>query len=163
MSRAIIIVGATGTGKTTYIKSLLQKVPNKKCLYIYDVNNEYAEFFPYPLIGIEDFMEKTQFMKHGIFVLEEATIYLNNRSSNEHLVNLLVRKRHTFNTIILVFHSMRSVPRYIYELSNYITIFKTNDSSEMTARELKDDRLEEIMNNVKANKNQHFFMTLKIY
>jgi gas vesicle protein len=58
---------------------------------------------------------------------------------------------------------MRSVPRYIYELSNYITIFKTNDSSEMTARELKDDRLEEIMNNVKANKNQHFFMTLKIY
>ena len=163
MSRGIIIVGATGTGKTTYIKSLLQKVPNKNSLYIYDVNNEYSEFFPHPLIDIEDFMEKTQFMKKGVFVLEEATIYLNNRSSNEHLINLLVRKRHTFNTIILVFHSMRSVPRYIYELSNFITIFKTNDSPEMTARELKDQRLEEIMNSVRNNKNQHFFHTLKIY
>jgi hypothetical protein len=75
----------------------------------------------------------------------------------------MVRKRHTFNTIILVFHSMRSVPRYIYELANYITIFKTNDSSEMTARELKDDRLEGIMNEVKDNKDMHFYKTLKIY
>jgi predicted AAA+ superfamily ATPase len=163
MSKGIIIVGATETGKTTYVKKLLEKVPDKRSLFIYDVNNEYSEFFPYPLIGIEDFMEKTQFMKKGIFVLEEATIYLNNRSSNEHLINLMVRKRHTFNTIILVFHSMRSVPRYIYELSNYITIFKTNDSSEMTARELKDDRLEQIMNDVKDNKDMHFYKTLKIY
>jgi predicted AAA+ superfamily ATPase len=163
MSKGIIIVGATETGKTTYVKKLLEKVPDKRSLFIYDVNNEYSEFFPYPLIDIEDFMEKTQFMKKGIFVLEEATIYLNNRSSNEHLINLMVRKRHTFNTIILVFHSMRSVPRYIYELANYITIFKTNDSSEMTARELKDDRLEGIMNEVKDNKDMHFYKTLKIY
>ena len=163
MSKALIIVGATGTGKTTYIKNMLKKVPCKESLFIYDVNNEYSDLFPYPLIGIEDFMEKTQFMKKGIFVLEEATIYLNNRSSNEYLINLMVRKRHTFNTIILVFHSMRSVPRYIYELSNFITIFKTNDSSEMTARELKDDRLEGLMNEIKENKDIHFYKTLKIY
>jgi len=162
MSNGIIIVGRTGTGKTTYIKEMLKKVPNKQSLFIYDVNNEYANFFPYPLIGIDDFMEKTQFMQHGIFVLEEATIYLNNRSSNEYLTELMVRKRHTCNTIILVFHSMRSVPRYIYELSNYITIFKTNDSGEMTARELKDDRLESIMNEVKDNPDTYFYKTLKI-
>jgi ABC-type phosphate/phosphonate transport system ATPase subunit len=163
MSGGIIIVGATNTGKTTYIKKIIDKVPNKQALFIYDVNNEYQKYFPYPLVEIYDFMEKTQFMRKGIFVLEEATIYLNNRSSNEYLTQLMVRKRHTDNTIILVFHSMRSVPRYIYELSNYITIFKTNDSSEMTARELKDDRLEAIMNEVKDNPDPHFYITLKIY
>lgn len=163
MSKAIIIVGATGTGKTTYIKNLLKKVPNKGSLFIYDVNNEYKDYFNYEFIDIEGFMEKTQYMKKGVFVLEEATIYLNNRSTDKFLTELLVRKRHTFNTIILVFHSMRAVPRYIYELSNYIIIFKTNDSPEMTARELKDDKLEAIMNEVKDNIDPHYFILHKIY
>ncbi len=163
MSKAIIIVGATGTGKTTYIKNLLKKVPNKGSLFIYDVNNEYKDYFNYEFIDIEGFMEKTQYMKKGVFVLEEATIYLNNRSTDKFLTELLVRKRHTFNTIILVFHSMRAVPRYIYELSNYIIIFKTNDSPEMTARELKDDKLEAIMNEVKDNIDSHYFILHKIY
>jgi predicted AAA+ superfamily ATPase len=163
LSKAIIIVGATNTGKTTFVKKLITKVPNKRALFVYDVNNEYKEFFPHPLLNIEDFMEKTQFISNGVFVLEEATIYLNNRSSNEYLTSLMVRKRHTNNTIILVFHSMRSVPRYIYELANVIVIFKTNDSADMTSRELKDDRLEEIMNRVKCNKNEHYYEVLKIY
>jgi ABC-type phosphate/phosphonate transport system ATPase subunit len=163
MSKAIIIVGATGTGKSTFVKKLISKVPNKKALFIYDINNEYKDYFPYPLLSVEEFMEKTQFISKGVFVLEEATIYLNNRSSNEYLTSLLVRKRHTNNTIIMVFHSMRSVPRYIYELSNEIVIFKTNDSPDMTSRELKDDRLEEIMNRIKVSKNQHYYELLKIY
>jgi Cdc6-like AAA superfamily ATPase len=163
MSKSIIIVGATGTGKTTYVKSLIAKVPNKKALFIYDVNNEYAEYFPYKLVGIEDFMEKTQFISGGVFVLEEATIYLNNRSCNTYLQELLVRKRHTNNTIILVFHSMRSVPRYIYELSNYVTVFKTNDAPDLTARELKDARLETIMTEVHNSKKPYYSKTLKIY
>jgi ABC-type multidrug transport system ATPase subunit len=163
MSKSIIIVGATGTGKTTYVKSLIQKVPNKKALFIYDVNNEYQEFFPYKLLGIEDFMEKTQFISNGVFVLEEATIYLNNRSCNSYLQELLVRKRHTNNTIILVFHSMRSVPRYIFELSNYLTVFRTNDAPDLTARELKDARIEVLMTDVAKSKKQFFSKTLKIY
>jgi ABC-type Mn2+/Zn2+ transport system ATPase subunit len=163
MAQSIIIVGATGTGKTTFVKNIIKKVPNKKALFIYDVNNEYRDYFPYPLQSVSDFMEKTQFISKGVFVLEEATIYLNNRSSNEYLTQLLVRKRHTNNTILLVFHSMRAVPRYIYELSNTIVIFKTNDAADMTSRELKDDRLEDIMNRVKNHKNPHYCEILKIY
>jgi hypothetical protein len=138
-------------------------VPNKKALFIYDVNNEYGEFFPHKLLSVEEFMERAQFISKGVFVLEEATIYLNNRSTNPILIDLLTRKRHTFNTIIMVFHSMRAVPRYVYELSNHIVIFKTNDSPDMTSRELKDHRLEEIMIRVRASKNLHYYETLKIY
>jgi type IV secretory pathway TrbF-like protein len=63
----------------------------------------------------------------------------------------------------LVFHSLRSIPRYIYELSNYITIFKTNDTPYLSAKELKDERIEEIMERVKNSKNIHINVTLKIY
>jgi DNA helicase HerA-like ATPase len=162
MSKCHIIVGATGTGKTTFVKKLLKKA-SKQSLFIYDVNNEYKEYFNYPFIYFEDFIESATRLKNGILVIEEATIFLNNRSSNENLKEILVRKRHTNLYVILVFHSMRSVPRYIYELSNYITIFKTNDSPDMTSKELKDDRIYDIMTEVKDHKNKYFQKTMKIY
>lgn len=162
MSKAHIIVGATDTGKTYFTKQLLNKVPNKKALFIYDVENEYQSYFPYPLIDFETFIEKATYLKNSVQVYEEATIFFGNRSSNEFLKSIMVRKKHDKNHIILIFHSMRSVPRYIYELANYITIFKTNDSPDMTARELKDERLIEIMDRVKNHKDSHYHETLKI-
>jgi len=162
MSNCHIIVGATGTGKTTYIKNIIKSV-NKDALFIYDVNNEYRDYFNYEFVDFEIFIESADRLRKSVIVIEEATIFLNNRSSNYYLKDILVRKRHKNNFIILVFHSLRSVPRYIYELANYITIFHTNDSPEMTAKELKDDRLEVIMNEVKENKNRFYNKTLKIY
>jgi len=164
MAKAHIIVGSTGTGKTTFIKKLLSKIPSKQSIIIYDVNNEYKEFYPYKFNpDFEDFMERIIKLEKVVCVLEESTIFLNNRSCNNDLVNMLVRKRHTGNHYILVFHSLRAVPRYIYELSNYITIFKTNDSPDMTAKELKDSRLENVMNEVRNSKKNYFCKTLKIY
>jgi hypothetical protein len=163
MSGCHIIVGATNTGKTFYLKKFLDKIPNKNALLIYDVNNEYKNYFNYPLIPFEDFVYKASLCEHAVMVFEEATIFLNNRSCNEDLYNILVRKRHTDNYIFLVFHSLRSIPRYIYELSNYITIFKTNDTPYLSAKELKDERIEEIMERVKNSKNIHINVTLKIY
>jgi len=157
-----IIVGATNTGKPSLVKRLLKKA-NKKAFFIYDVNNEYKEFFNYPLMDINTFIYKANFINRGIIIIEEATIFFSNRGSNNLLKELLVRKRHTKNHIILIFHSVRSIPRYVYELANYITIFKTNDSPEMSAKELKDERIEKIMSIVKQSKNQHFSQTLKIY
>lgn len=165
MSRGIghIIVGATGTGKTYLIKKMLNAVPNKHSIIVYDVNNEYSDIFPYPFMDFETFTQKAKHINKGVIVFEEATIFLNNRSCNREINELLVRKRHSLNYVVLVFHSMRSIPRYIYELCNYITVFKTNDSPDMTARELKDERIEGIMNEVKENKNPYQNRTLKIY
>jgi hypothetical protein len=165
MSKGIghIICGATQTGKTTFIKSLLKSVKNSESIIIYDINNEYKDFFPYPFINFETFSNKLTGIKNAVIVLEESTIFLNNRSCNYSITELLVRKYHNFNYIFFVFHSVRSIPRYIYELCNYITIFKTNDAPDLTARELKDKRLEYLMNEVKSNKNSHYCKTLKIY
>jgi len=176
MSFCHIIVGATNTGKSHFVKNLLRKAKSKTAYFIYDVNNEYKEFFPYPFIGFTEFIKKATRIERSIMVFEEATIFFNNRSTNEYLYEILVRKKHTGNCVFLLFHSMRSVPRYIYETSNYITIFKTNDSPDMSARELKDERLKDIMLKVRNNTDpkfnhinkdgtlgSHFCETLKIY
>jgi hypothetical protein len=163
MSKAHIIVGATDTGKSFFIKNTLRKVPSYDALLIYDINNEYQEFSEEPFEDFETFAISATRCEHAIIVFEEATIFLNNRGCSQAVNELLVRKKHTKNFVFLVFHSVRSIPRYVYELSNYITIFKTNDSPDLSARELKDDRIKDIMIRVKNNQNKHYFETLKIY
>jgi hypothetical protein len=160
MSKAHIIVGMTDVGKSYFVKELLKKVPNKKALFVYDVENEYTDLFPYPLIDFDDFLDKCQFVSKGVFVFEEATIFFGTRGDEKRIKSLLVRKKHDLNYIFLIFHSLRSVPRYIYELCNYITIFKTNDSPDLTSKELKDTRLEEIMTRVQSNNDPKYIITL---
>ncbi len=156
MSKVHIIVGATDTGKSFFLKEMLKKVPNKNSLYIYDIENEYKNFFPYPLVDFEEFVSKAVALSNCIMVFEEATIFFSSKSSSKELRTVMVQKKHTHNTVFLVFHSLRSVPRYIYELSDFITIFKTNDSPGLTAKELKDDRLEKILMEVNSNTDTNY-------
>lgn len=124
--KALIIVGGTGMGKTTFIKSCLSKV-NKSSIYLFDVNAEYAEFSDIPLPKFSVFCNKALDLQQAVIVFEEATIFLNNRGSNETLIEILVRKRHTQNLVFLVFHSLRSVPKYLIDLCNIMVLHKTND------------------------------------
>ena len=67
-------------------------------------------------------------------VFEEATIFFGSKGRNEKMIELLVRSRHSQNTIILVFHSLRALPDYIYELINFIVLFKTQDHEQRVGR-----------------------------
>lgn len=146
--QAIIIVGNTGRGKTTYIKEQLKTV-NKNALLIYDVNKEYLDFYPEPLLDFDEFIEKATKVNKAVIVFEEATIFFNNRSANKELIELLVRKRHTENTIFLLFHSLRSIPRIAIELSNYMILKKTTDSPEFVFRKFEHEDLAEAVTRVK--------------
>ena len=161
--KAHIICGATDTGKSYFIKQIFKKVPNKGALLIYDIEREYEEFYPYQLDDFQEFLETAVKCENAVIVLEETTAFLSNRGDNMTVIKLLVQKKHSNNYVIMVFHSVRMIPRFVYELSNFITIFKTNDAPDMTAKELKDHRLEDIMIEVKNSKNPHFCKTLKIY
>lgn len=125
--KSIIFVGGTGAGKTTKIRKYLSSV-HPKARLVYDVNAEYTDLFPYPLTDFETFAENATKVSNALIVYEEATIFLSNRGSNDLLRDVLVRKRHTNNTIFLVFHSIRSIPRYIFDLSTHVYLHKTNDS-----------------------------------
>lgn len=135
---AILVVGGTGSGKTTFIKKCIERVPPAS-RFIYDVNNEYG-LVDYDLPSFDDFAELTSRVKNGFLVYEEATIFLSNRGTNNHLREILVRKRHTKNTILLVFHSLRSVPRYIFDLCNSVVLFQTNDSADLVQSKFGNDK-----------------------
>lgn len=131
MSKAIILVGGTGCGKTYFSKQLIKGV-NKNALHVFDVNNEYKEYYPYSFNpDIDTFLQKAYKMNNAVILIEDATAFLSNRGRSDLLTKLLVAKRHTKNTIILLFHSFRAIPKYIIDLSNLMVIFRTNDPPEI--------------------------------
>lgn len=133
--KAIIVVGARGQGKSTFIKQSLQGV---KRLLIYDVNGEYGNK---EVPTFQDFVELATKQVKTIIVFEEATIFIGHSSSSEKLREILVRARHTENTIFLVFHSLRAVPRFIYDLCTDVVLHKTNDNPDFIMKRFENKAL----------------------
>lgn len=124
--KAIAIVGMRGMGKSTTVKNTIKKVHSSKLL-IFDPNREYGDFYNAPLPTFQEFETKMRTVKDMVIVIEEATVFLNNRSFSFEMLDTIVKARHANNTIILVFHSMKKIPGYIYDLLNYVVLLKTQD------------------------------------
>lgn len=129
MSGIILLVGGTGCGKTTYGRSIHKPV-NKKAIVVYDVNNEY-EGYPNrytPLdTSIDQFIEICLKVKNAVIIMEDMTGFLSNKKRSSKMVQLLQGRRHTGNTIIMLYHSMTSIPKDYLDIATVIVIFKTND------------------------------------
>lgn len=157
-----IIVGGTGRGKTTFVKKMLSQV-DKSRIEIYDVNNEYKEFYDKDFTDFETFMNRVKDLKNKIVVFEEATIFFNNRGCDKILTDMLVRKRHTNNYVVLNFHSIRAIPKYVYDLVNYVTIFKTNDSLKKVEESFDLEIFTNTFKEVKDSQNFHYHKTISLY
>jgi GTPase SAR1 family protein len=123
-----LVVGFSGCGKTTFTKSLLKDVPKDVPIVIYDINREYTDIYPKPFLDYDIFLKNVVELRHTHMIFEEATIFFDSNNRAEEMKNLLVRARHTQNYIQLNFHSFSSIPKYIKNLIDYITIFNTGDS-----------------------------------
>jgi len=119
-----IIVGMTGTGKTTHVKSLIKSLDINKVL-IYDTNREYL--LENNLPDFIDFLQMLINARNKVVIIEDATIFLKKRGYTAEIEKSMVQRRHTSNYIFLLFHSINKIPSYIIELANIITIFKTGD------------------------------------
>jgi len=139
MGKAFIVVGGTGSGKSHLIRQQLEGV-NPGARMVFDVQQEYVDLYPYPLLDDEVFLEATTRVQNAVLVYEEATIFFSNRGSSKLLRRVLVGKRHTGNTIFLVFHSLRAVPRYIYDLCTHVILYKTNDTESMVSTRFENDK-----------------------
>ena len=159
---ASIMIGKRKTGKTTLSKELLDLRPRKMPVVIYDVNNEYFDYYPEPFIDFDVFLQKLPDLRHTYILIEEATIFFDTSDRSQEMKNVLVRARHTGNIIQLNFHSFLSTPKNIYNLLDFVTVFKTNDSI-MTV-EAKFDNLEIIAayKEAMASKDPYFRKTVSL-
>lgn len=128
--KAFIIVGMTGSGKSTLVKNFIKNVDVSR-LWINDINGEYFPNRPY--ISTDKFLQDAIKLKRCVCIFEEATIFFSNRGNIKEMRELLVRKRWTENVIFMIFHSIRTIPHYIYDLCNAVYVFRTNDSRDLVS------------------------------
>ena len=131
MSRCITIIGGTGQGKSTFALKLIgiqncfvfdYRGEDKYQHLSTDLNQPKCRFSGKPDV----FMEVLK-KKHNTWALfEEATIFFNGRAQEE-IRELLVNKRHRKQVIIFLFHTINSVPPFIFDMTDYVILFKTGD------------------------------------
>jgi len=160
---ALINVGRTGTGKTTVSKKLINSLPSGNNLIIYDINREYTEYYKHPFEpDINIFMTDIKNVTNSFILIEEASIFFQNRETNKELKEMLVLKRHNNNIIVLNFHSFAMIPDYLFHLVNYITIMKTNDSEKKVKTKFAHDELLHTMHVINSSKDPYAKMTVKL-
>ncbi len=144
-----LIVGSRGTGKTTTARGLVKMVPETARL-IYDVNGEYKDLYPEPFLEFDEFTDLVNRANNAFILIEESTIFLNNRGNNFDVRSALVKARHKNNTFIFVFHSLRSIPRYIFDLSDLLILHKTNDTLDQIDSRFDNPSLNEAFTQIHA-------------
>jgi Cdc6-like AAA superfamily ATPase len=166
MSKCIIIVGGTGTGKTTEVCKMLTQLQSRQN-YIFDVNNEQK----YTLFSnkwnkdcdFEKFIESLQNVRNSNIIFEEATIFFSHGSSTTQIKKLLVQKRHTNNILFFNFHSLRQVPLFILDFCDLLILGKTKDNPQNIR--VKFEEFEQVytaFNETRTDENQYVKKYVKL-
>lgn len=126
MSRLILVVGGTHRGKSYWIK---RRIKGLKHL-INDIKGEYGKGF----VKYHNSGDRKGFVMYimknitkTICVFEEASFYLSNRHYMSEAEQIFVNKWQSLNTYILVYHSIRKIPLYVYDYADIMVLFKTKD------------------------------------
>lgn len=156
-----VLVGRRKTGKTTLSKLMIKEKPKGMPIVVYDINNEYKDVYDKPFVEFQEFLEMIKDLKGHYILIEEATIFFNGNKIAQDMTNVLVRARHTGNIIQLNFHSFNSFPRDIYNLVDFVTVFKTNDGERHLERFESPDLLSAYLQ-VKKDKNPYAKKTIEV-
>lgn len=153
----IVIAGRQDTGKTTFAKTLIQA---GRPVFVYDFRAEYGGKAKQPF---GEFIKQANNKRETTIIIEEATVFLSNRGDNEDVKNLLAGRSHDGNTIVIIFHSLRTVPTYILDLCDYYVLFKTNDNEQLISNKFKfNDQLLEDFQTVKQSQDPHFHIVRRL-
>lgn len=123
------VVGKTESGKSTWVKNTLKGVPLKN-QFIFDFQNEYDNSSG--IKEFDSFVSHATRRKNSVIVFEEATVYITGNTIQKGVKNLLVSKssHHNNNVLIFVFHAVRKIPVNLFEMTDYIVLFETNDRAD---------------------------------
>jgi hypothetical protein len=130
--KVFIVCGERGSGKTSWMRQLVQK--SKLPYYVYDFHGDWNV----QLTSMEDFVAACNKAKNCIFVYEDATSYISTGSVKQTFRRALARSRGQGVTILLVFHSLRLIPLDLFEMANYLVLFRTKDQFERIEKRFED-------------------------
>jgi hypothetical protein len=146
-------------------RNLLKSKPKNMPCLIYDINQEYKDFYAEDFEDFDIFLAKLsdETVKHHYIIIEEATIFFNTQSNFQDMKNVLVRARHTGNIIQLNFHSFGSVPKGIYNLLDYVIVFKTNDNLKNVTDRFDNPNVIKAFQDAQQSDDKYFNRTVSLY
>lgn len=142
MSKAIIVCGFTGTGKTFLTKKIALK---RKNVIVFDINNEYdlpildtskkyeGGQFRYTGLDFKKFLEviQTKSGERKVFntniILEDCSGFMKGQVGSQAL-QIFQAKRHTGNNFFFLYHAVEMIPKDIYRFTNVFIYFNTNET-----------------------------------
>lgn len=170
-----IILGSNGTGKTTLLRSILQR-SNQRTLIVTPDDIEWTDYEAVTLDKPEDFiftgirrhvfdpskngtLKKLEYFKKGILVFDDCRSYFPAKTPQE-LHQLLIRRRQREVDIFAVGHGFTEVPPVFFTFANGIFLFRTTDNIIRRKDCLKDfDKTAgaQVRVNHKAKLDPHYF------
>lgn len=142
MAELITIIGGTNQGKSYFAKQMIRP-KGVNCL-VYDVQDAYGPTSTKPNDIILDlpadwkaprgryygdtreFLHYANHRTNTTILIEEATIFFEGKTYDQ-MRKLIVDKWHKKNNIIILFHTINSVPPRILEMTDKVILFKTGD------------------------------------
>lgn len=128
----IILVGASGMGKTTEIKRHIAKSKKTKLGYAL-ISQDFEGVIPIER-DFKTFVDKAVKMKNTMFIIDEASTALPNEQPDatkntfeRNLKIFFLNSRKCNNVVFIVYHTMREVPVWLIAYANYFLRFNTSD------------------------------------
>lgn len=179
------VLGRRGSGKTTYIKELIQGYekahPQQKILIIDTLDHPAYKHVPvidiemlarwrrantYRIFGgntdeILKAVEKN--LTNALLIIEDASKFLN-RTITPEVRRFIYDSKQKNLDIIFLFHGFMACPPEIFRMIDNIVLFKVNDDPEARKRDLMNYKeVAQVYNRVQNHANQYYNETIQIY
>lgn len=130
-AQVFVIVGGRGSGKTTFLERTLKK---EKAVIIELVKTDRYNGFTdrYFYEDIESGFINMKKLANKQIVFEDATSYINSNMKNS-LKKLIVFSKQIGSDVFVVFHSINIIPPFLWNLFNYLIIFKCPEPHQTAA------------------------------
>lgn len=169
INKISLIVGGRGTGKTTFVKDIIAKGIQPKCLIVDTFEHpSYSEFQTITIdmlprwrkgtkrLLIRDFDATIKAINEHVYntliIFEDCTKYFRSTLPNE-VYHIFYDSKQKNNDIILMYHGFRSILPEIMANANTLTLFKIGENVKRYANKMDFDSINEIHQKIQASKN----------
>lgn len=183
-AKLIIVLGTNGTGKTTFLNSVLTEL-NEKTVVITPDDIEWRQYphndlqlpddFIYPGIKrhifnpgskkekVKSTLDVLEYFKRGQMVFDDCRAYLQS-ATDDRIRQLIIRRRQRMVDVYAVGHGFNEVPPVFFTFATDIVLFRTVDNISRRKNCLKDfEKMEQAQKRVneKSLKDPHYFEHIK--